>query len=481
MNSLVRGAVGGACVGGGIAIGAYSGGWFLLVAVIVSAVGIGLVVSDFVRSAIAVSEGDPVPVQVDLIDRTTTLVGNSPTLVAGEARPPGDTPFRFQASANLSANQLAEVVRTGRGVLPAEAVGTPGAEPVTEHGGVRRHVPAALAAAAAMWATMLLPPGDFWDLSEVSVTPPAVLSVAGPDERPLWQWYDDAVAHVSAEAPELLDSILDITVNESYVEVWVYLGGDRARVFEGRADGWEASDAQTPQRARDTFTLAELQDFSARDVLSRTAAMLPPDKREPNRMEISRDTEDIFGITYPLRVETWFGDGSEYWMDALPDGTVAPWWPADDFAVALEQVDAALTARGVPAEAPRLDSITLGRDGTGDRRSGSFEVEFARDGIIYRTGAGAGEFTAPDDAGSDATLPGFRFADIDPGMLTRVRDDAMTRYRIDPVDRVMATTSIGSWNGFDSDRGEEFVIEVDYTQAHGGTAYYTLDGQYLSG
>lgn len=478
---MVRAALGGACAGGGIAIGAYSGGWFLLAAVIVSVVGIGLVVSDFIRPARTVSAGDPVPVRVDLIDRTTTLAGNSPTLVAGEASPPGDTPFRFQTSANLSADQLAEVVRDGRGVLPADAVGAPDADPVTEHGSVRRHAPAALVAAAAMWATMLLPPGDFWDLSEVSVTPPAVLSAAGPDERPLWQWYDDAVAHVSAEAPELLDSLLDITVDESYVEVWVYLGGDRSRVFEGRADGWEVHDAQTPHRARDTFTLADLQDFSARDVLSRTADMLPPDKRVPNRMEISRDTEDIFGITYPLRVETWFGDGSEFWMDALPDGTVAPWWPADDLAAALEQVGAALAARDVPAEAPRMDSITLGRGGSGDRLSGSFEVEFARDGIIYRTGAGAGEFTDPDDAGSDATLPGFRFADIDPGVLTRVRDDAMTRYGVDPVDRVLAEISIGAWSGFDSARGEEFVIEVDYTQAHGGVAYYTLGGQYLSG
>ncbi|NKY58266.1 hypothetical protein [Nocardia flavorosea] len=481
MNSMVRAAVGGACVGGGIAIGAYSGGWFLLAALIVSAVGIGLVVSDFVRAACTVSEGDSVPVQVDLIDRTTTLVGTSPTLVAGEARPPGDTPFRFQTSANLSADQLAEIVRNGRGVLPAEAVGVPDAVPVTEHGGVRKHVPAALVAAAAMWATMLLPPGDFWDLSEVSVSPPAVLSAPGPDERPVWQWYDDAVAHVSAEAPDLLDSILNITVNESYVEVWVYLGGDRSRVFEGRADGWEVRDAQTPHRARDTFSLADLQNFSARDVLSRTGAMLPPDKREPNRMEISRDTEDIFGSAHPLLVESWFGDGSEYRMDALPDGTVAPWWPAGDLAAALDQVGAALTARGVPADAPRLDSITLDRSDSGDRRSGSFEVGFVRNGIVYRTGADAGEFTGPDDDGSEPGLPGFRFADIDPGVLTRVRDDAMTRYRIDPVDRVMAKISIGPASRFDSDGGDEYVIEVDYSQAHGDSAYYTLGGQYLSG
>ncbi len=480
---MVRAAMGGACVGGGIAIGAYSGGWFLLAAVIVSVAGIGLVVSDSIRSALAVSEGEPVPVRVDLVDRTTTLVGNSPTLVAGEARPSGDTPFRFQTSANLSANQLAEIVRHGRGVLPSEAVGAPDAEPVTEHGGLRRQAPAALVAAAAMWATMLLPPGDFWDLSEISVTaPPAVLSVAGPDERPLWQWYDDALAHVRAEAPELLNSILGITVHESRVEVALYLGADRARGFEGRTDGWETYDFQTADRARDTFTLADLQNFSAREVLAEKAAMLPADKREPNRMEITRDAEEIFGITdpEPLHVETWFGSGSEYWMYALPDGTVAPWWPADDLAAALEQVGAALSARGVPAEAPRLDSITVDRGGSGNG-AGSFDVAFSRDGIIYGTGAGAGGFTDPDDAGSDSESPGFRFADIDPGVLAHVRDDAMTRYHIDPVDRADAKISIGSWHGFDSDRGEEYVIEVDYSRADGGSAYYTLGGQYLAG
>ncbi|WP_280436895.1 hypothetical protein [Nocardia carnea] len=479
MNSIVRAAMGGACLGGGIAIGAYSGGWFLPAAVIVSAFGIGLVVSDFVRSAVGVAEGDPVPVQVDLIDRTTSLVGTPPTLVAGEARPPGDAPFRFQTSAKLSAGQVAEVVRTGRGVLPAEAVGVPGAEPVTEHSTLRRQVPAALVAAAAMWATMLLPPGDFWDLSEMSMSPPPVLSAAGPDERPLWQWYDDALAHVRAEAPELLDSILEITANESYVELEVYLGGDRSRIYEGRTRGWEVRDATTPLRARDTFTLADLQNFSARDFLSRAADMLPPEKKEPSRLEIARDSEDIFGFTHPLQAEAWFGDGSDIRMYALPDGTVAPWWPADDLAAALEQVGAALTARGVPAGAPSLDLITLEPSGSG--LSGSFDLDFSRDGTLHRTSAAAGGFTDADDTHSDSESPRFRLSDLDPAVLTRVRDDAMARQGIDPVDRATATISIGTWDRFESDRGEEFVIHVDYSRAHGESAYYTLGGQHLSG
>ncbi|GAA5048067.1 hypothetical protein GCM10023318_15360 [Nocardia callitridis] len=476
---MVRAAIGGVCVGGGVAVGAYSGGWFLLVAVIASLFGIGLVVGDYFRSLSAVSDGELVPVEVDLLDRSPTLMGSSPTLVAGTASPEGDVPFRFQASAKLSDAQVAEVVREGRGALPAQALGTPGSAPVTEHRTPRLRAPAALVAAGAMWTTILLPPSGFWDLREVATSLPAAVSSVGSDERPLWQWYDDALAHVRAEAPDLLNSILEITANESYVELKVYLGGDRTRVYEGRTRGWEVREEATSLRTRDTFTSADLHDFSARDVLSRQAAQLPEEKRQPGRLEISRDSEDIFGVTHPLVAEVWFGDSSDTRMYALPDGTVAPWWRADDLAGALEQVGAALTARGVAADAAVLNSITLGRSGSS--LSGSFGLEYSRDGTHHRTVATAGRFTSPNDSSRSSDTPSFRLADVDPTSLTRVRDDAMTRYGIDPVDRATAEISITNWRRIDSDHGEEIVIEVDYSRAHGDSAFYTLSGQPLSG
>lgn len=45
VSSTVRGVAGGMLIGGGVAIGAYSGGWFLILAVLFVVLGSGLIVT----------------------------------------------------------------------------------------------------------------------------------------------------------------------------------------------------------------------------------------------------------------------------------------------------------------------------------------------------------------------------------------------------------------------------------------------------
>lgn len=475
MNSIARGAAGGVCIGAGIAIGAYSGGWFLVLAVLVAVLGIGVLVGAFARSVTASPEGDAIPVKLDLIDRSAPSLAVASTLIAGEARPPGDAPFRFHIDANLSRAQLAEIVHDGSGELPAGALGEPGAAPVTEHRVMRVHAPAALAAAAAMWATMLLPPSDLWDLKPLTASVSSALPgvAAGPDARPLWEWYDKALAHLRAESPESLNSLLSLAIRDTYVDVTVYLGGDRMKAYEGRTRGWESSEATTNLRSRDTFTAGDLGQFSARDFLSGAAAMLPPDNNELSRLELSRG-EDIFGAERPILAEAWFGNPS-ITVSGTVDGIIAPWWPADDIAAGLQQAGNALAARGVPADSLEVKEIRL--DGGTE---GGFRLEYYRGAIYYRTGASAGEFTNPDENGSNSEFPRFRFSDVSPDVVAAVRDDAMRRFDVDPVDRGNADIAIAAWGSDGGERRDDIVITVDYPGAYGGTAVYALSGEYLA-
>ncbi|MDV3124921.1 hypothetical protein M1247_08360 [Mycobacterium sp. 21AC1] len=475
MNSMLRAAVGGVCVGSGIAIGAYSGGWFLLLAVALAVMGIGVIAGAFVRSAAALDGGDAVPVKVDLIDRSAPNLATASTVIAGVAMPRGDAAFRFHTSTNLARTHVAEVVEDGRGELPSGALGEPGDAPVTEHRVTRARVPAALTAVAAMWATMLVPPSDVWDLkpltSSVSSALPEVATSTDPDERPLWQWYDEMLAHLRAESPELLDALLEIDVRDTYVTASVYLGGDQSRTYEGRTRGWETSESTTSMRSRDTFSVGDLERFSAKDYLSGATAMLPPDNNKPERLAIAR-TDSIFGAERPVLIDGWFGDPTVTVM-GKPDGTIAPWWPADDVAAGLGQVEAALVARGVPTTEPDIKSIALSGNQAG------FTLDFYRGDNYYSTGAHAGKFTDPDDSRGDSEYPRFRFSDVSPDIVAAVRDDAMRRYSIDPVDRRKADIVIAAWGSGGGDRVDEIVIEVNYHDAHGGNAVYSLAGEYL--
>ena len=479
MNSIIRAMVGGACIGTGIAIGAYSGGWFLLLAVALGVLGIGMLVGAVDRSTPAVAGGDPVPVRIDHLDRSAPGLGGAATLVSGEARPEGDVPFRFQTEANLSPAQLADLVADGRGALPAGALGTPGDVPVTEHRtGSRVHVPAVLAAGAAMWAALLVPPSDVWDLRPFTpdTTAAAPVTDLAPDERPLWQWYDDVMAHLRTEAPDALQSLLGISVYDTFVEAEVYLGGDRVRVYEGRTDGWETSETTTSKRTRDVFTAAELQGFSAQDFLTRAAGALPETSRRPNRLEVSRDSDDIVGATRPVLATAMFGENPSIPVQAKPDGTVAAWWATGDLAAGLRQIGEALTARGFSLDDQHLREITLGTSSD----AASFELEYYRGATYYLLRGSAGAFSAPDDEMSDSESPRFRFTDIDPAVLTNVRDDAMVRFGIDPVDRGAAEITIGHSDSADNPRADDAVIAVDYRNAHGGTAIYTMAGEFLA-
>ncbi|MGH3642661.1 MAG: hypothetical protein ACRDUX_26960, partial [Mycobacterium sp.] len=329
MNSVVRAAAGGVFIGSGIAIGAYSGGWFLLLAVLLAAIGVGVIGGVFVRSETAIAGGDAVPVKVELIDRSAPNLAIASTVIAGVAMPRGDVAFRFHTSTNLARAHVAGVVEDGRGELPSGALGEPGDAPMTEHRVIRARVPAAVTAVAAMWATMLLPPSDLWDLkpltTSVSSALPEVATSTDPDERPLWQWYDEMLAHLRAESPDLLDALLEIDVRDSYVTASVYLGGDQRRTYEGRTRGWETSESTTNLRSRDTFSVGDLEQFSAKDYLSGATAMLPSDNNEPERIAISRQ-DSIFGATRPVLIDGWFGNPTVTVM-GKPDGTIAPWWP----------------------------------------------------------------------------------------------------------------------------------------------------------
>ncbi|TDH20128.1 hypothetical protein [Mycobacteroides franklinii] len=188
VKPIIRGIGGGACLGAGVALGAYSGGWFLLVAVLPTLIGFGLVAGAIERSRTTVARGEPVEVRVDLIDRSAPRLMASSTLIAGEAFPRGDAPFRFQTNARLSTGHLADLVGNGYGSLPSDALGEPGSAPITEHRVSATQIPTVLAAVAAMWATILVPSGDFWNFklltaqsqsaipattSEVDTGPPA--------------------------------------------------------------------------------------------------------------------------------------------------------------------------------------------------------------------------------------------------------------------------------------------------------------------
>ncbi len=477
MNSIIRAVAGGVCVGGGIAIGAYSGGWFLILAVALAAIGVGLIAGALTRSVTA-AEGELIPVTVDLIDRSAPNLAINSTVVAGEARPEGDAPFRFHTRSNLSRGHIAGIVADGRGHLPADALGEPGSTPTTEHSTMRAHAPAALTAVAAMWATMLLPPSHIWDLTPVtrsisSAEVPAISS-SDPDARPLWQWYDEALAHLRAEAPESLDALLNVDIRDTRVDVEVYLGGDRMRAYQGDVDGWETSEQSTNSRTRDTFTIDDLQGFSAQDFLTRAAAQLPPDHRVASQLEIVRNDDDIFGAERPVLAEGTFGQPT-ITVKGKTDGTIAPWWPVDDLAAGLRQVEAALIARGISTDAADLKGIDLSTGSEGD-----FLVDFYRGDMYYRTRAQAGGFASPDDPIGEGRFTRFRFSDVSADVLVAVRDDAMRRYDVDPVDRGKADVTIGEW-GSDGARPDEVVIEVNYHDAHGGTAVYSLSGEYLAG
>jgi hypothetical protein len=477
MSSMIRAAAGGACIGGGIAIGAYSGGWFLLLAVALAAMGVGVLAGAFVRSATDYPEGELVAVRVDMIDRSAPNLAVASTLIAGEANPRGDAPFRFQTRTNLSHAEVAEIVVDGRGKLPSEALDGPGGTPVTEHRGARVNAPAVLVAASAMWATMLLPPSHIWDLkpltTSVSSALPEVATSTDPDARPLWQWYDEMLAHLRAESPDLLDALLEIDIRDTYVTASVYLGGDQSRTYEGRARGWESVESATNLRSRDTFSVGDLEAFSAQDYLSGATAMLPPDNNEPVRIAIAREG-DIFGAERPVLIDGWFGNPT-ITVYGKTDGSIAPWWPAEDVAAGLGQVEAALVARGVSLSEPDIKSIALPKD------HGGFSLDFYRGDTYYSTGASAGEFTDPDVSGGDSAFPRFRFSDVSPTVVAQVRDDAMGRYGIDPVDRREAGITVGAWGSDGGDRTDDVVIVVDYSAAHGGTAIYTLTGEYLTG
>lgn len=480
MNSIIRAVAGGVCVGGGIAVGAYSGGWFLILAVLLAAMGVGLIAVALARPGTAAADGELVPVTVDLIDRSAPDLAINSTLIAGEARPHGDAPFRFHTRTNLSRGHIAGIVADGRGQLPSGALGEPGSAPTTEHRTLRAHAPAALTAVAAMWATMLLPPSDIWDLNPLarSVSSAEVPSVSAgdPDARPLWQWYDEALEHLRAEAPESLDALLSLDIRDTGVDVEVYLGGDRIRAYEGDVDGWETSEQSTNSRSRDTFTIDDLQGFSAQDFLTGAAAQLPPDHRVASQLEIARNDEDIFGAERPVLAKGTFGNASNVYVKGTTDGTIAPWWPVDDLAAGLHQVEAALTARGIPADAPDIKDIDLSTGSDGD-----FSVDFYRGDMYYRTRGKAGGFASPDDPiGEGKYIARFRFSDVSPDVLAAARDDAMRRYDVDPVDRGKAHVTIGEW-GSGGAREDEVVIEVNFHDAHGGTAIYALSGEYLAG
>ncbi|MBU9764803.1 hypothetical protein FR943_13250 [Mycobacterium sp. TNTM28] len=479
MNSIVRATVGGVCLGAGVAIGAHSGGWFLLLAVALAAMGMAVVAGALTRPVTAGAAGELVPVTVDMIDRSAANPAIASTVVAGEARPAGDAPFRFHHQAQLSRAQIAGLVTDGRGELPSEALGAPpGGLAVTEHRGGRGHAPAALAALAAMWATMLLPPSGIWDLKpltrSVSAAAPSAIS-ADPGSRPLWQWYDEALAHLRTEAPDALTALLDFDIRDTDVDVEVYLGADRVRVHEGDADGWTTSEATTASRSRDTFTVDDLQGFSVRDFLAGAAAMLPPEHREAAVVEIARNNDDIFGAERPVLAQGRFGQPS-ITVQGKTDGTIASWWPPDDVAAGLRQVEAALAAAGIPADAADIKDIDLSTGSDGD-----FSVDFYRGERYSRIRAQAGRFPSAEDPIGEGQFTRFRLSDVSPAVVVAARDDAMRRYEVDPVDRGKAALTIGEWGSDGGARADEVVIEVDFHDAHGGTAVYTLSGELLTG
>jgi hypothetical protein len=329
-----------------------------------------------------------------------------------------------------------------------------------------------------MWTTMLLPPSHIWDLTPLTRSVPSAVvpgvSTDDPDTKPLWQWYDELLAHLRAESPDLLDALLEIDIRDSYVTATVYLGGDRSRSYERRTRGWKTSESTTSLRSRDAFSIEDLEAFSAQDYLSRATAMLPSGNNEPQRLAISRE-DSIFGAERPVLIDGWFGNPSVTIMGKT-DGTVAPWWPAGDVGAGLAQVEAALVARGLSTSEPILKQIELSG---GD---GGFWLSFFRGDYYYRTHANAGEFTEPDDPMSDDTRsPRFRFTDVSPAIVAQVRDDAMRRYDVDPVDRGKAKITIGGWGSDGGNREDRVVIQVDYHDAHGGEAVYALSGEYLAG
>ncbi|MEE2058253.1 hypothetical protein [Rhodococcus artemisiae] len=478
MSSTVRATAGGMLIGGGVAMGAYSGGWFLILAVLFVVLGTGTIVTALSRSTFPVAGGDPVPVDVDLIDRSAPNLAFSSTLIAGRAHPRGDAPFSFRTRAALSNSQVAEIVADGRGTLPSEAVGEPGAAPVIEHGGARARTSTVVTALVAMWATMLLPPSDFWDFtpeSTAAVSAQPVDEVAGTDALSLGDLYDDALAHLRSESPESLNSLLQIQTYDTYAIVDVYLGGDRARTYTGWEGRWTVLDGSTDRRTADTFTADELQEFSAQPFLAEAAAMVPPELATPERLIVSRSDDDILGETRPIVAESWF-DGSSTRIHATADGTVAPWWPAEDLAAGLQQVETALAARGISAADPLVKEISFDSGNTP-----GFMLDYYRGDTYYRMWLRGGSFSEPDEAMSDSDLPRFRLADVTADTLERVRDDAMSRFGIDPVDRGAAGVDIGFWGSEGGERSDDIVIVVDYSSARGGgEAVYTLGGDFIT-
>lgn len=469
-------ALAGIGLGAGISVAAHSDGAIV-------ALGAVLVVGALVALSLGVlprrpvpAAGQRIPVRLDALDRSTPVLGVAPTLITGKAFPYRDTPYLFQTRTALPPEAITEILDDGgRGTLPEAALGSHDARPVLAHRPVGA-APALTVTVVAMWLTIVLVPGHVWNLTVSTSSASSSTSADRAAAPSIADRYAAALAHVRSQAPAELESLLSVEVYTAFARVETYLGGDRMRTYTQQFDGsWESEDERTDSRSKDAFAAGALS-LSVESMVTAAAAMLPADLRTPARMEISRGDDPTDTSQQPLLVSTYFtGGDSAIEVQSTPDGTLAQWWSGADLVMGMAQVRNGLGSVGVGPTERRVKDITLNPGGYA-----GYAIEFYRGDTYFRSRASAGQFLEPvDEITTDDDGPRLAVTDLDPAVLTRVRDDAMARLSIDAVDRDKASITIGpSYAAGQQYRGQ-FVIDVDFGRVRSTGFYYTLDGTYI--
>ncbi len=496
--AVMRGVAGGALLGGGIGIGAYSSAVWLFLAVILMVAGAGLL-----GSAASVRrtrpDGAPVTVVVSALDRTVAVRQDvQPTIVTGTVLPQGDAPYRAQFLADLGVSDADRLLDRGRAGLPASVVPGPEAKPVFGFSGrlPLRAAVCVVTAVAVMWGVAVAP-GEAWRFGGPTSSglfgSPADEAADDPAEvaGSYAERFTEVIEYLREKHPGEVGRVTRINVSDTQIRANTYLGNGRtASYFRNTGQGWiESPGTGTAQQLSEkSFALSDLDRFDPRAFIEKASAQVPEALRPmfngltAEVVELKVGDDDDKGPT--LLVEATFDaeSGHDVIVQARADGTVAPGWRPADMTRSLAQLRDLVVAQKASPSAPVLTEVGItGADSeSGPVSPASYPGVGAMINGYYRF-AQIGRFSrirADEKPFVRTGQKRFAFADLDAAVLGRVLGDAERRFGVEPVDVERFRMKIGTQTSSRDPFFGRLVLTVRYSNT-GKAEVYDLKGAYL--
>jgi hypothetical protein len=507
-RQTARATLAGALLGCGVGLGAYNHWVVALVVGVPLAVAAVFVAPRPRRIDGLVAGGHSstnIPVLVEAVTRSSLDASNvQPTLVTATISPPNDTDYRARWLSAMPKGMAANLLHAADNRLPSGFIPSRPDSTVPDESDDRRAQdiefgdhPAKPTVALpvitiAIAAALFFGVGTGWHVS-VSLPDTGFSSSTGSgdgSEHPAQERVDAMLAEVDKLGPGASSNIFALSLGtdgSDRIQVYDPATGESVSMnYSSSSESWYGPNrSSTAWRSPRTFRADELSQMQFTTIVERMSAALPEQSRDFQSMEIARSGDDL-----PVVATATFGESYENEIDiqADTDSNIAIWFDPADFGVAMTLAQETMTEVALQTDLPIIERFEIRGTAPG--------TPIMRAGEIQNSGGVLIDFTAPDRTGSLSIVPGFfpalrssentsgrtrdgsvAFEDLSAATFEAVRDDYMRRNQVDAFDRAAV----------DIQTSHQYVLQ-DYQTTimvqvgpNDPIAYYTLDGQFLTG